>query len=197
MRRETVVIYTTNAALAAIPLLLGSVVGAYYGKPRKREDNWYASLEKPVYTPPSAAFGIVWPFLYLCLGVAVFFPAVAIFFNRSLSLQSRIRSACVVYLALALHLASNLTYSPLMFRARNLPASALVAWLTFFTVIVLLILLLFGVKSLSWTTDKTIPEWIAGGARVSPWLLVPYIMWTAFASVLSTHIALLNDEQTA
>jgi len=35
--------------------------------------SWYASLKKPRYTPPSAAFGPIWTTLYLFMGISVFF----------------------------------------------------------------------------------------------------------------------------
>jgi tryptophan-rich sensory protein len=50
-----------------LPLAIGLTIGAIYGK------NWndpkYKNLKKPEYNPPSYIFGIVWPILYLAIGI--------------------------------------------------------------------------------------------------------------------------------
>jgi tryptophan-rich sensory protein len=50
-----------------LPLVIGLSIGAIYGK------NWndpkYRNLKKPAYNPPSYIFGIVWPILYLAIGI--------------------------------------------------------------------------------------------------------------------------------
>jgi translocator protein len=33
---------------------------------------WYADLSKPLFNPPGWAFGVVWPILYVMMGVAAF-----------------------------------------------------------------------------------------------------------------------------
>ena len=50
-----------------LPLIIGTSIGAIYGK--KWQEDKYKNLKKPDYYPPSYLFGIVWPILYLLIGL--------------------------------------------------------------------------------------------------------------------------------
>jgi tryptophan-rich sensory protein len=50
-----------------LPLIIGLSIGAIYG--RKWDEAKYKDLKKPEYNPPSYVFSIVWPILYLAIGI--------------------------------------------------------------------------------------------------------------------------------
>ena len=58
-------------ALVTVPaiLLTGTLVGALSGS--GGDNGWYQALVKPDFTPPSWTFGVVWPVLYLLLGLSL------------------------------------------------------------------------------------------------------------------------------
>lgn len=70
---------------------------------------WYASLDKPPWTPPSWVFGPVWTVLYILMGFAA---------QRVLSIGGSLRM-------FSLQLVLNLAWSPIFFGAKN-PEAALV-----------------------------------------------------------------------
>ena len=58
------IIYYT---IVFLPLIIGTSIGAIYGK--KLQEDKYKNLKKPDYYPPNYLFGIVWPILYLLIGL--------------------------------------------------------------------------------------------------------------------------------
>ena len=36
------------------------------------DKKWYSSLKKPLLTPPSYVFGIVWPILYILISISAY-----------------------------------------------------------------------------------------------------------------------------
>jgi len=58
-----------NSALGLVLWLVASLAAGWVGS-RFMPGEWYASLTKPAWTPPSAVFGPVWTALYVLMGVA-------------------------------------------------------------------------------------------------------------------------------
>jgi tryptophan-rich sensory protein len=77
---------------------------------------WYDTLVKPSFTPPPWVFGIVWPILYICIGLAAYLAS---------------SSAWSFWILYFIQLALNLLFSPIMFRLQNLWLAAVVVTLTF------------------------------------------------------------------
>lgn len=127
------------------------------------EDNsWFQTLTKPAWQPPGAVFGIVWTLLYALLG-----GAAAIVWASGHPAR---RQALLLFGA---QLAANLTWSPLFFTAnRILPALLLLVTIW---VLALLTTLAFG------RID-----------RRAAWMLVPYMAWLSYATVLNLRIWQLN-----
>ncbi|MEN9717649.1 MAG: hypothetical protein RIQ99_527 [Pseudomonadota bacterium] len=117
---------------------------------------WFANLIKPALYPPAATFGIVWSVLYLLMGLA-------------LALVVTARGAALRGIAIAVFAAQfvlNLLWSPLFFALHRI-AGALV---------------LLGVL------DLAVIACIAVFHRVRPvaaLLLLPYLGWCLFATVLN------------
>lgn len=124
---------------------------------------WFAGLAKPAFYPPAAAFPLVWSALYGAMGAALALVLVA----------RRARGRVVAVAAFAAQLALNLAWSPLFFGAHRLHAA--------FVDIILLDLAVAITLVLFWRVRR-----LAGG------LMLPYLAWVLFASVLMWQILLLN-----
>lgn len=124
---------------------------------------WYDSLIKPVYTPPGYLFGPVWTILYTLMGIAAF-----------LVYQKGNKKEIKIALSLFwIQLLLNFLWSVVFFGARN-PRLALVE------ILVLLTFIIF-------TTKK-----FYAISKATGLLLIPYIFWVSFATILNLSIVLLN-----
>ncbi len=125
---------------------------------------WYPTLRKPSFNPPDWIFGPVWSTLYLLMGIADFLV------SRQADGGPALRRARLLYRA---QLVLNVLWSILFFRRRS-QFAALVEIVFLWIAIVLT---------------------IRAFARVSPraaLLLVPYLLWVSFATVLNGAIWRLN-----
>lgn len=142
-----------------------AVVGGLASRPA--ESPWYRSLRKPFYQPPRQVFPIVWPMLYA--DIAVVSSNALDQMTRDGREQQRRRYIA----ALAVNLALNGAWSWLFFNRRLLGTSAVAA-----------------VALTASSTDLTRRAVVAQGAAAAP--LGLYAAWCAFATVLSSHVWLLN-----
>ena len=124
---------------------------------------WYASLIKPSFTPPSWIFAPVWTALYAMMGVSLFL----ILRQRS---SFRIRGAVISFSA---QLFLNLLWSPAFFGMRS-------PLLGFIVIIPLLIAIALTIAIFHPISRK------------AAYLLIPYLAWVAFASMLNYSIMRLN-----
>jgi benzodiazapine receptor len=124
---------------------------------------WYASLRKPAWNPPNWIFGPVWTVLYASMGITGW-----LVWKRGGIAGQRI--ALSLFL---LQLLLNALWSPLFFGLRN-PA------LAFLDIVLLWLAVLVTVVAF-WKA-----HWLSGA------LLVPYLAWVTFASVLNFAIWRLN-----
>lgn len=144
------------AAFVAVTLAAG-FVGSLVTNPSI--PGWYASLQKPAWTPPNWLFGPVWTLLYLMMAVAAW-------------LVWRERGFGGARLALALFAAQlvlNALWSILFFGLRS-PGAALVE-------IALLWAAILATAAAFWRVTHP-----AG------WLLVPYLWWVTYAAFLNYAI---------
>jgi benzodiazapine receptor len=125
---------------------------------------WYANLEKPSFTPPSWLFGPVWSILYIAMAFAAWRIS-----GAPVSWRNR-RQALGLF---ALQLALNAAWSPIFF-GREQPALGL-------AVIVAMLVAIAVTVVAFWRIDR----W--SGA-----LMMPYLAWVAFATVLNASIVALN-----
>ncbi|MGF1665700.1 MAG: TspO/MBR family protein [Acidimicrobiia bacterium] len=126
-------------------------------------DSWYDRLEKPAFNPPDWVFGPAWTLLYALIGVALW-----------LILRHRPSPERTTALALfALQLALNAAWTPIFFGAQD-PTAALVE------IVVLVFVLAVTVVSV-WRVD-----------RRAAWLMLPYLAWVTFATVLNGSVVALN-----
>ena len=152
-------------SLFTVPLVLG--LGFLSGRVAGSgpANAWFSALVKPGLYPPPATFGIVWSILYVMIGV-------------SLAMVLSARGAPGRGIALAVfvvQLLLNLAWSPVFFMAHQ-PRAALV-------VLLVLVVAVMGTVALFWRIRT-----FAGA------LLLPYLAWVLFASVLNWQIAALNPD---
>ncbi len=125
---------------------------------------WYATLNKPSFNPPNWVFGPAWTLLYTLMGMA------AGLIWTCTAEHSRKRRALAVY---AVQLGLNMAWSLIFFGLKE-PALALVE-----------IAVLWG--AIAWCIRVFHPL-----HRTAAYLLVPYLLWVTFASVLNGAIVALN-----
>jgi translocator protein len=119
---------------------------------------WYRRLDKPGWEPPDAAFAPVWTTLYLLMGVAVVLA-------RRADPGRSPRTEAIFGLQLAL----NLGWSVAFFGRRD-PAAGLVVIVPLWAAIVATIAEFWGTR------------------RLAAALLVPYLAWVTFATLLNAEI---------
>lgn len=125
---------------------------------------WYAGLNKPAFNPPNTVFFPVWTTLYTLMGIAVF-----LVWRKDLS-ERPVRVAVGIF---AIQLVLNTAWSIIFFGLQSLFV-ALIA-IAFLWIAIVVNIVTF------WRISK------AAGA-----LLIPYILWVSFASLLNYSIWMLN-----
>ncbi|MEJ2502319.1 MAG: tryptophan-rich sensory protein [Gemmatimonadota bacterium] len=124
---------------------------------------WYGSLAKPSWTPPSSLFAPVWTTLYVMMAVAAWLVW------RQAGLGGATRALTLFYVQLGL----NVAWSGLFFGLRS-PGLAMVEIVALWVAVLATVVLFFR------------------ESRLAGWLLVPYLLWVSFASVLNAAIVRLN-----
>ncbi len=152
-----------------LAVVIVSALGGLASATALGPDGWYRDATKPWFTPPGAAFGVVWTLLYASLAVVAW---------RLSRIRTGARGAARARAAAALRLwwfqlAVNLAWTPLFFTAQ---------WLVVGLVDILVLDVLVALLVVrAWRLD-----------RLSGALLVPYLAWALFASVLTLGFVLLN-----
>src|SRR4030043_501151 len=126
--------------------------------------NWYQTLIKPSWAPPSWLFGPVWTFLY-----AIILISFGTVFYKVVSKQL----PGIIALPFILNLIFNFAFTPLQFGLKNNLLAA---------IDILLVL-----ATLIWAMAAIYPHvrWIA-------YLQIPYLLWVSFATVLQLTITYLD-----
>lgn len=125
--------------------------------------SWYQYLEKPFFSPPNWIFGPVWTLLYTAMGVSFY-----LLLQRKESRQRKIALSLFI-----LQYLLNLLWTPVFFGAKEM----LVA--------------LFIIGALDLVLIATI-WWAYKIERRSAYLLIPYLCWVLFATVLNASLFTLN-----
>ena len=126
---------------------------------------WYPSLIKPSFNPPNWIFGPVWSMLYIMMGVAA-----GLVWDRMEYEKETVKNALIIF---AIQLTLNALWSYLFFGLRN----PMVAGIE----IILLWLMIF----------ETYTQFVKIN-KIAGYLLLPYLAWVSFATVLNGSIWWLN-----
>lgn len=127
-------------------------------------DSWYATLNKPSFNPPNWLFGPAWITLYFLMGIALY-----IVWNTNRI--DKIWKMAIVFFAIQLVL--NSLWSIIFFGMEQ-------PLLAGFEIIVLWVFILLSIIYFSKIN------------KIAAYLLVPYISWVTFASILNWAIVSLN-----
>ncbi len=140
---------------------LAGFIGSLFTTPAIPE--WYASLQKPSFTPPNWLFSPVWIFLFLLMGVTLYLLWQA-------ASKKEAKLALVLF---AIQLVLNTLWSVIFFGLKS-PMAAFIEIIVLWVAIIL-------------TMQKSLKVSKAAG-----YLLLPYIIWVSFAAVLNFFLWRLN-----
>ena len=145
-----------NIAFALVAGGIGTLLGG--------KMNDFATINKPLFSPPAIVFPIAWTALYILMGISTYLVC------ENKTDKKFKKRACFIYLA---QLLVNVLWTPLFFRLK-------LYLLSFFWILLLIILV--GIMIIKFYKIKP----LAG------YLQIPYILWLIFASILNFSIYLLN-----
>ena len=127
-------------------------------------ESWYKTIEKPSWNPPNWIFGPVWTTLYVMMAIAAWV----------VWKPAGFKAAAAPLTLFAIQLALNIAWS----------------WI------------FFGMHQPGWAFAEIVILWLAIVAttvaffrcsKVAGWLMVPYLAWVSFASVLNFTLWRLNS----
>ncbi|NYZ76698.1 tryptophan-rich sensory protein [Candidatus Micrarchaeota archaeon] len=156
--------YKNAAKLVAAVLLcqLAGILGAVFTTPSI--PTWYATLIKPAFTPPSWIFGPAWITLYALMGIALYLVW------RKGEEGADIKKALSIF---GIQLVLNTLWSILFFGLHS-PLYGLACIIALWAAIAVSIFLFYKIS------------------RAAAILLIPYLLWVSFATILNFHIWQLN-----
>ena len=148
-----------------ISILIPLLVGAISGFfTTEGVNGWYAVANKPWFNPPNWIFAPVWTTLYIMMGIALFLVWKS-------EVDKSLKQTAIVLFAVQLTL--NFFWSLIFFKMQQ-PGWAFAEIIAMWLMILLTII------------------WFKKNSSTAAWLLVPYICWVSFASVLNYFIWKLN-----
>lgn len=127
-------------------------------------NDWYLTLNKPSFNPPNWLFAPVWSALYVMMGIAV-----GIVWGKGFH-HVWVKTALYHF---GFQLLLNALWSIVFFGLKN-PLAAL------FVILVLLVMIVLTIK------------WFKVVSKKAAFLMVPYLLWVLFATVLNFKIWELN-----
>lgn len=162
---------TTVSQMPSLPLLIGSVVLCFAAAALGSlvtitgAGSWFMTeLVKPEWQPPTYLFGPVWTVLYLLMGLSLAYV---------LSQGSDRRDVRIAAGAFLIQLVLNVLWSYLFFGWQMIGAAA-VEIVLLWVVICVTMYLFYRIRP------------------VAAYLLIPYLAWVTFATVLTAVIWMLN-----
>lgn len=166
----TLTLYTDNMN---IKLFISSVflaflpgwIGSYFTY--SKIPTWYALLQKPDFSPPNYVFGPVWTTLYILIGISLYLVWSKKVGSKNVKLKS------IGLKIFAVQLVLNGLWSIVFFGIEQ-------------------VLFAFLVIAALWVSIIFSIIYFYKISKISAYLLIPYLLWVSFASVLNFSIYLLN-----
>lgn len=131
---------------------------------------WYQYLNKPIFSPPNWIFGPVWTTLYTLMGISLYLNWIKLSDKKFAKQSAFIKNSIVIFLV---HLVVNSVWSIIFFSFKDLQGALVI--------VVILWLMILWMTIRFRKTDL----WAS-------YLLIPYLAWVSFASLLNFTLWLLN-----
>ena len=125
---------------------------------------WYADLNKPFFTPPGWLFGPVWILIYFLMGISAY-----LIYERGFK-KDEVKNALYLF---GTQLGLNTLWSFIFF-GYKLP------FLAFAEIVILWLFIKLTIKAFLKIN------------RLAGYLMIPYLFWVTYASVLNLAIAVMN-----
>ena len=155
-------------ALLTVPAVL--LLGFLSGRvaPAGAENRWFMQLTMPDIMPPFWAFPLAWTILYLLMGIALALVCAA----------WGARGRGIAITAFIAQLLVNITWNPVFFGMRDIEMALMIIGILDLLVIITIVLF--------WRVR-----------RLAAVLMLPYLAWILFATVLNWQFLELNPDATA
>lgn len=154
--------YISKLVISIIFCQAAGFIGSIFTTPSIT--TWYATLQKPPFTPPNWLFAPAWITLYLLMGISA-----SLVWHKGLE-NRPVGTALIIFLA---QLILNTLWSIVFFGLES-PLYGLIVIAVLWIMILLTILKFFRISA-------------PAGA-----LLLPYIGWVSFAAILNAALFILN-----
>ncbi|MFD0792549.1 TspO/MBR family protein [Mucilaginibacter litoreus] len=125
---------------------------------------WYANLKKPSFTPPKWLFPVAWTILYIMIATAAYLVW------RLRDNSAAFKTTVVIY---SLQLLLNFSWSIVFFGMHHILAALII-------ILLLLVLIILNIN------------WFGRFSQTAALLLLPYLLWVGFASLLNLSIYIFN-----
>lgn len=126
---------------------------------------WYPTIEKPSFNPPNWIFAPVWTLLFILMGISA-----GMIWNKFEENKVLVKKGMLFF---GIQLFFNALWSYLFFGLKNVLLASIE--------IILLLLLIYETYLIFKKIDK-----------MASFLLIPYMVWVGFASILTINIYVLN-----
>jgi len=143
-----------------LPLSVGAVAGMFTSQ---AVPTWYASLNRPFFSPPNWVFGPVWTTLYILLGISFFL----------IWKEEATKARDLALKVFSIQMLLNFAWSFIFFYF-NLIGAALIEIILLWISIALMIYLFNKIKPFA------------------AYLNIPYLLWVSFATILNAGYYFLN-----
>jgi translocator protein len=151
-----------GASVSVFVCLMAGAIGSLYTT--QAIPVWYAGLNKPFFSPPNWIFAPVWTALYIMMGISVY-----IVWTKRKQSDEAVKGIGVF----AVQLILNTLWSVVFFGFRD-------PFLAFLLIVVLWAFIFMSIVQFNKVS------------RNAALLLVPYIVWVSFASLLNAAVWLMN-----
>nr|WP_067058085.1 TspO/MBR family protein [Mucilaginibacter sp. L294] len=125
---------------------------------------WYNTLNKPPFTPPDWLFPVAWTIIYIMIATAAYM----VWKLRDTS--PTYKTAVIIYVV---QLALNFSWSIVFFGLHQI----------LYALIIIVALLVAIILNISWFNRFR---------KTAAWLLIPYLLWVCYATLLNISICVLN-----